>query len=136
MDVATTGQRGSARALVTGVVALVLLDLVGGLAAVASGVNGWGEAWGSEALMAAPLPMIAAQLLLTAGAVRWADRRGAGCAGLLAAACLVSAVSGFFDGGLGNEALDPAQAAFQVLLVAVTAGVGVLAALRAGELLR
>ena len=53
---------------------LLLTDLAGGLLAVASGLNTWGEAWGARALLAAPLPMIGAQLLLT-----WlATRRRAG----------------------------------------------------------
>ena len=48
-------------------------------------------------------------------------------AGLLAAACLVSVVSGFFDGGLGNAELTAGLAAFQYFLLAVTTAVGVLA---------
>ena len=45
-------------------------------------------------------------------------------------------VSGFFDGGLGNDALTPALSAYQVFLLVVTAVVGVLAARRAVEILR
>jgi len=66
---------------------LLATDLVGGLLAVASDVNTWGEAWGSKALLAAPLPMIAVQVALTWLAVR---RRSRAAAGLLATACLVS----------------------------------------------
>ena len=51
------------RRLVIGVAALVLTDLVGGVLAVASGVNTWGEAWGSKALLAAPAPMADGSLL-------------------------------------------------------------------------
>lgn len=116
--------------------ALVAIDAVGGLLAVASGVNSWGEAWGSKALLAAPVPMIVAQVVLTAIAVRTRGRPAAAAAGLLALACLVSVVSGFFDGGLGNEALTAALSAYQVFLLAVTAVVGVLAALRSAEALR
>src|SRR3954464_2085043 len=47
--------------LVLAVAALILTDLVGGLLAVSADVNTWGEAWGSKALLAAPLPMIGAQ---------------------------------------------------------------------------
>ena len=57
-------------------------------------------------------------------------------AGLLAVACLVSLASGFFDGGLGHADLEPGMAAYQVLLLAVTGVVGVLATLRAVELAR
>ena len=63
-------------------------------------------------------------------------RRAAIPAGLLALACLVSVASGFFDGGLGNAALEPGMAAYQVFLLTVTGMVGVLAAVRAVHLVR
>jgi hypothetical protein len=110
---------------------LVLTDLVGGLLAVGSGVNTWGEAWGPEALLAAPVPMILAQVLLVWLATRRAGRGAAVAAGLLATACLVSVVSGFFDGGLGNAELSTGLAAYQYFLLAVTTAVGALAIRRA-----
>jgi hypothetical protein len=116
--------------------ALLVVDLVGGLWAALSGVNTWADAWGGHALLAAPAPMIAAQVLLTWVAVRGRRRRAAIPAGLLALACLVSVASGFFDGGLGNAALEPGMAAYQVLLLAVTGVVGMLAAVRAVQLVR
>ncbi len=123
-------------ALPVAVAALVLTDLVGGLIAVAADVNTWADAWGGHALLAAPLPMVAAQVLLTWLALRLPGRWAALPAGLLAAACLVSVVSGFFDGGLGHHSLSPALVAFQVLLLTVTAVVGVLAAARATDVMR
>jgi len=57
-------------------------------------------------------------------------------AGLLATACLVSVVSGFFDGGLGNDALGAGLVAFQALLLTVTGVVGVLALRRTVRLVR
>ncbi len=122
--------------LVVAMSVLVVTDLVGGLIAVAAGVNTWAEAWWSEALLAAPLPMIALQVLLTLVAVRSTGWLAVSAAVLLSLACLVSVVSGFFDGGLGNDALTPALSAYQVFLLVVTAVVGVLAALRAVELRR
>jgi hypothetical protein len=119
------------RALALAMAALLATDLVGGLWAGASGVNSWGDAWGSEALLAAPAPMIVGQLVTTYLAVRYQRRWATVPAGLLALACVVSAVSGFFDGGLGNDALEPGMAAFQVFLLLVTGAVGVLAAVRA-----
>jgi hypothetical protein len=109
--------------------ALLVVDLTGGLLAVASGVNTWGEAWSADALLAAPVPMVVAQVLLTWLATR-TSRRAAVPAGLLATACLVSVVSGFFDGGLGSAELTPALTAFQVLLLAMTGLTGLLAAAR------
>ena len=116
--------------------ALLVVDLVGGVWAALSGVNTWSDAWGGHALLAAPAPMIAAQVLMTWMAVRGRRRRAAIPAGLLALACLVSVASGFFDGGLGNAALEPGMAAYQVVLLAVTGVVGVLAAVRAVQLAR
>jgi hypothetical protein len=116
------------RFLLTAMALLLVADLVGGLLAVASGVNTWSEAWGSKALLAAPLPMILAQVVLAVLAVRLRSRWAVLPAVLLALACLVSVVSGFFDGGLGNEELTPALSAYQVLLLAVTAVVGGAAA--------
>jgi hypothetical protein len=122
--------------LAVAMAALVLTDLVGGLLAVAAGVNTWAEAWWTDALLAAPVPMVAVQVLLSAIAVRSSGRAAVPAAVLLALACLVSVVSGFFDGGLGNDALTPALSAYQVFLLVVTAVVGALAAARAVEILR
>lgn len=120
------------------VAVLVLVDLVGGLLAVAAGVNTWGEAWGSSALLAAPLPMVLVQVLLCWVATR-GERRprvAVAAAALPSAACLVSVVSGFFDGGLGNAELTAGLVAYQALLLTVTAVVGGLAAARAAVLMR
>jgi hypothetical protein len=75
--------------------------------------------------------MILVQLVLTWLATRNDGVLAVVAASLLALACLVSAISGFFDGGLANDELDAGLVAYQVFLLAVTATVGVLAALRA-----
>jgi hypothetical protein len=121
----------SSRRLVLAMGVLVVVDLVGGLLAVGSDVNTWGEAWSGDALLAAPWPMILVQLVLTWQATRNDGVLAVVAASLLALACLVSAISGFFDGGLANDELDAGLVAYQVFLLAVTATVGVLAALRA-----
>src|SRR5689334_6521265 len=98
----------TSRRLVAAVGGLIVIDLAGGLLSIAAGLNTLATAWGSTALLAAPVPMILTQLLLTGLSV-WTDRRWAAVpAGLLAAACAASIVSGFFDGGLRNQALSPA----------------------------
>ena len=124
------------RQLVLAMCGLVVTDLVGGLLAVAAEVNTWAGAWWTEALLAAPIPMIVVQVVLTLVAVTSARWFSAVAAGLLALACLVSVVSGFFDGGLGNDALTAALSAYQVFLLVVTAVVSLLAARRAVEVLR
>ena len=133
---ATTTKLSVPRLLALAMGALLVVDLVGGVWAALSGVNTWADAWGGHALLAAPAPMIAAQVLMTWMAVRGRRRRAAIPAGLLALACLVSVASGFFDGGLGNAALEPGMAAYQVFLLTVTGVVGVLAAVRAVQLVR
>lgn len=132
---ATNSSKRSARRLVRALTVLVATDLVGGVTAVAAGVNTWGEAWGSKALLAAPLPMIAAQAALGWMAVRTEGRSAAVPAGLLSLACATSFASGFFDGGLGNKALSAPLVGFQLMLLGSTAAVGVLAAVRASDLL-
>ena len=130
---ATAGRRP----VFLGTVALIVIDVIGGVLAVSSDVNTWGEAWGSQALLAAPLPMMVAQLVLA-----WLAARnlrppvGLVAAIVLALACLVSAVSGFFDGGLANEELSGGLVAWQVFLLSATAVVGLLAIARARELWR
>ena len=121
----------SARRLVLAMGVLLVVDLVGGLLAVDADVNTWGEAWSGAALLAAPWPMILVQLLLTWLATRGDGRVAVVAASLLALACLVSAISGFFDGGLDNDRLSDGLVGYQVFLLAVTATLGVLAALRA-----
>ena len=123
------------RLQVASMAALVVVDLVGGLWSALSGVTTWGDAWGGHALLAAPLPMIAGQVIATWLSARSRSRAAAVSAGLLALACLVSLASGFFDGGLGHAGLEPGMAAYQVLLLAVTGVVGGLAAVRMVQLI-
>ncbi len=127
---------GDGRELAVGVSALLALDLIGGAVAVRSGVNRPSEAWSGKATLAAPLPMMAAQSVLAVAAIRRRGRIAAAASGLLAVACAVSGVSGFFDGQLGRRGLPALLVGFQVLLVAATLVVGVLAAARSIRLLR
>ncbi|MFH5821461.1 hypothetical protein [Georgenia sp. AZ-5] len=127
---------GSSRRLVGGYLTLVAMDVAGGALAVAGGVNDGLDAWGPDARLAAPWQMIAAQGVLTALAVSPRRRVAVGGSAGLAAACLVSAVSGFFDGAFAADELSRGQVAFQVGLVTGTALVGALAGARAAGLLR
>jgi hypothetical protein len=131
-----TGLDPTSARLVTAVAALISTDLAGGLLAIHAGVNGWSTAWSGSALLAAPWPMMLAQVGLTWIAVRTGRRRGAAAAALLAMACAVSVLSGFFDGGLRNPLLTPPLVAFQAGLLAVTAVVGGLAVARLRGLIR
>ena len=127
---------GGARALGLATAGLLAVDGLGGGLAVVTGWNAPADAWGSRAVAAAPIPMMAGQVALAAAAVRWPGRRGAVAAGLLAGACGLSALSGFFDGQFGRQGLPRVLRGVQVLLVASTLGVGALAVVRARRLLQ
>jgi hypothetical protein len=122
-------QRSSRRLLVPVLSVLLVADLAGGLLEIAAGRNTLATAWGGTATLCAPLPMFAFQvvavLVVTRSSRRVARRIAAV---LLAAACLVSFLSGSFDGQLTRADLTTAQVAFQWWLLAVTALLGVAAA--------
>ena len=126
------GQR--ARTLLPAALGVVIAaDVVGGVWDIAAGRSTAADAWGSDATLCAPWPMIAFQVVAVTVAVRSAHLPGRVAAGLLAAACAVSVASGFFDGQLGRGDLAPAEVGFQVLLLGLTGvlgGVATAAALR------
>ena len=108
---------------------LLATDLAGGLLEIAAGRNTIGTAWGSEATLCAPLPMILAQLIAVLVITRSSRIPGRVAAVLLALACFVSFLSGFFDGQLGRADLGTFELAFQWWLLGVTAVLGAVAAL-------
>ena len=119
---------------------LFVCDVIGGFLAVASGVNTWGEAWGFNTKFTVPLPVGAVQLALA-----WLAARnvrppiGLVSAVVLSVFCLISLLFGLFDGDLTNEVASagyPGGVAWGVVLLAVTAIVGLLAAARARQLYR
>ena len=120
---------------------LIVCDVIGGFLAVSSGVNTWGEAWGFNTKFTVPLPIGAAQLVLA-----WLAARnvrppvGLVAAVLLSAVCLISLMFGLFDGDLTNEVasagLGPRGVVWGVVLLSVTAVVGLLAVARARQLYR
>jgi hypothetical protein len=119
------------RLLVAAVAMLVVLDLIGGLIAIATDKSDLGKAWSFETKYAVPWPFILFQVVLTAVAV--IGRRFALTAALLlTVTCGVSVLSGLFDGDLRAGG----QVAFGLVLVSWMALVGVLAALRTRELRR
>ncbi len=104
--------------------AVIAADLVGGIWDIAAGRSTPAEAWGSDATLCAPWPMIAFQVVAVTVAVRSPRLPGRIAAGLLAAACAVSVASGFFDGQLARSDLAPAEIGFQVLLLGLTGVLG------------
>jgi hypothetical protein len=120
---------------------LVVCDVIGGFLAVASGADTWDEAWGFNTDSTVPLPVGAAQLALAWLAARNVRPRVARIAAvLLSAFCLISLMAGLFDGDLINNVASDgwisAGVVWGVVLLLVTAVVGVLAAARARQLYR
>ena len=131
----------SGRALIVAMLVLVVCDVIGGFLAVASGVNTWDEAWGFNTESTVPLPVGAAQLVLAGLAARNVRPPvGLIAALLLSAFCLTSLMFGLFDGDLFNNVASAGLISWEVVwgvvLLAVTAAVGLLAAVRASQLYR
>jgi hypothetical protein len=120
-----------------GVVAVGAVSLAGAAFSVAAGLSpDLAAGLGPTARLAAPLPMLAAQLIL--GLLAGVRHRAvaAGAAALLGTAGVICVASGLFDGGYGDARLTAWQQAYQGLLVAVLAACGVLAFVRLRQVLR
>ena len=134
-------REGPRVSLVVATLVLFVCDVIGGFIALDSGVDTWNEAWGFETEHTVPLPVGVVQLLLAwLAAVNARPPVGMVSAGLLSAFCLISVVFGAFDGDLtGNAATDgwtSGGVLWGLVLLAVTAVVGLLAADRARQLYR
>jgi hypothetical protein len=118
---------------------LVPSDVIGGFIGVATDDETWGNAWGFNTESTVPLPVGATQLFLA-----WLAARnvrppvGRIAALILGAFCLISLLFGSFDGDLihniASDGLIAWGVAWGVVLLSVTAAVGLLAAARAKQL--
>jgi hypothetical protein len=118
---------------------LLVCDVIGGFVALASGADTWNEAWGFDTEHTVPLPIGTAQLVLAWVAARNVrPPAGLVAAVLLSAFCLISLIAGLFDGDLANTIASAGlvswAVAWAVVLLSVTAAVGLLAAIRAKQL--
>jgi hypothetical protein len=136
----TMSSMTSGRRLIVAMLVLIVCDVIGGFLAVSSGVNTWGEAWGFNTKFTVPLPVGVAQLVLA-----WLAARnvrppvGLVAAIVLSAFCLISVMFGLFDGDLTNEVASnggPWGVVWGIVLLSVTAVVGLLAVARARQLYR
>ena len=128
-----------ARTLAFCMLALLVCDVIGGFLAISSGADTWNEAWGFETQHTVPIPVGLAQLVLAWSAAR--NTRppvGLIAAVLLSVFCLISLLAGSFDGDLINNIKSDGLLSLGVswggVLLAVTAVVGLLAAIRAKQL--
>jgi hypothetical protein len=129
----------SGRALLLAMLGLLVCDVIGGFVALASGADTWNEARGFDTEHTVPLPVGAAQLVLAWLAARNVRPRvGLIAAVLLSAFCLISLMAGLFDGDLINNVASAGLISWGVVwgvvLLSVTAAVGLLAAIRAKQL--
>jgi hypothetical protein len=85
------------------------------------------SAWGREATLCPPYPVIAVYGVAVLVITRSARLPRLLPAVLLAAACLVSFLSGFFDGQLARADLSAVEVTFQARLLGVTALPGIAA---------
>jgi hypothetical protein len=129
----------SGQALLLAMLVLLVCDVIGGFVAIASGADTFSEAWGFDTEHTVPLPIGAVQLALAWLAARNARPPvGLIAAVLLSAFCLISLLAGAFDGDLidniASDGLASWGVVWGVVLLAVTAVVGLLAAIRAKQL--
>jgi hypothetical protein len=118
------------RRVFAGVAVLAALSVGGAILSVAGGLSStiW-EAMGPTGRLSIPIPMMLAQL-----AAAWLAAGPRRRPALLASALLI--VSGFYDGGYSDPHRSSLKVAYQLVLVATIAVVGVLAGLRFASLLR
>ncbi len=120
-------------------VVLFVCEVIGGFVALAEGADTWNEAWGFDTEHTVPLPIGVVQMALAWSAARnIRPPVGLVSAIVLSAFCLISLLAGMFDGDLiGNiesDGLVSPGVAWGIVLIAVTAVVGLLAWLRAKQL--
>jgi len=131
----------SGRALLLAMLVLLVCDVIGGFIAVATGAEMWGKAWGFDAKSTVPLPVAVVQLVLAWSAARNVRPPvGLIAAVLLCTFCLLSVIFGLFDGDLSHHIASDGWISWGVgwaiVLLVVTAAVGLLAAARARQLRR
>jgi peptidoglycan/LPS O-acetylase OafA/YrhL len=128
--------RTTRRTLPVAVLALTTLSLLGAVVSVRGDLSAdYGSALGPDGRLSIPLPMSVAQLVLAVAAASRRRPVALAASGLVAVALLLGVVSGFFDGGYGDDALTGPQRTFQVGFVIALTVVGVLAALRFRDML-
>jgi hypothetical protein len=127
--------------LLVAMTVLLVCDVIGGFLALAWGADSWNEAWGFDTTSTVPLPIGVVQLLLAWLAAR--DVRppiGILSAALLGVFCLISVLAGLFDGDLidsvSSDGVLSGQVLWGVVLLLLTALVGLLAVARARQLRR
>jgi hypothetical protein len=119
------------RSVLYGVLTLAAISFGGAAISLAGDLSPtfW-DAMGPEGRLSIPLPMVAFQVAMAVAAAsrrRWLVLVGSGA---IAVALLLGVISGFFDGGYGDDRMTAFERAYQVLLISSLVVVGVVAARR------
>jgi peptidoglycan/LPS O-acetylase OafA/YrhL len=122
---------GLDRSVLVATVALAAVSVGGAFVSVAGGLaDTVVDAMGPTGRLSIPVPMMLAQLVAALVASGRRRRPALIASALLAVVAPVCIVSGFFDGGYSDPVRTGAHTAYQMVLVATIAVVGVLAARR------
>ena len=125
------------RLLLAGALALTAVSVAGGFVSVASGLaDTLLDAMGPTGRLSIPLPMMVGQLVAAWVASGRRRRPAIVASALIALVEPVCIMSGFYDGGYSDPALTGWVKGNQLLLVAMLAVVGTLAARRVVRLWR
>jgi hypothetical protein len=134
MTVAEETERGHvapSRTVLVAVLAVTAVSLVGAVVSVSADLSPtFLDAVGPDGHLSVPLPMTLFQVVMALAAGTRRRPLALLGSGLLALATTVAVASGFFDGGYADDRLEPAQRAYQVVLVLALVAVAVLAAVR------
>lgn len=125
------------RSVLYGVLTLAVLSLIGAVISLAGDLSPtFLDAMGPEGRLSIPLPMVVFQVVMALAAGsrrRWLALAGSGA---IAVALLLGVISGFFDGGYGEDRLTTFERAYQALLISSLVVVGAVAARRFGRVIR
>jgi hypothetical protein len=134
MTVAEETERGHvapSRTVLVAVLVVTAVSLVGAVVSVSADLSPtFLDAVGPDGHLSVPLPMTLFQVVMALAAGTRRRPLALLGSGLLALATTVAVASGFFDGGYADDRLEPAQRAYQVVLVLALVAVAVLAAVR------
>ena len=119
------------------VLATTVLSLVGAAVSLAGDLSpDVGAALGPHGRLSIPWPMMLAQVALAVASTSRRRPVAVAATGLIAVTLLLGVVSGFFDGGYGDDSLGGLERAYQVVFVLSLAVVGTVAAVRCRALVR
>ena len=120
-----------------GVVTLAVLSVVGAGLSVAGDLSpSWPHAMGPTGRLSIPWPMMLFQLMMAVAAGSARRPLALVGSGAITLALLTGVVSGFFDGGYGDERMSALEKGYQLLFVASLLAVAALAARRFLQVLR